>query len=454
MMHSDIVNKQKQFFSSGNTKSIAFRKQKLLNLKQAIIHQKQAILLALKADLSKPEFESYIAETHFILTEINYALKNLGQWTQPQTIKTPLAHFPASSSLNAEPRGVILIMAPWNYPFQLLFTPLIGAIAAGNCAILKPSEHAPASSAVILSLIAATFAPEYIAVIEGNASVAQALLKEQFDYIFFTGSTRVGKLVMQAATHHLTPVTLELGGKNPCIVTNSANIDCAARRIVWGKFFNAGQNCVSPDYLLVSSDVKKSLIEALKKWIQKLYGNNPKNNPDYARIITAQHAERLASLLHNGTIIAGGDFDATNRYFSPTLLDKVQLDSPLMTEEIFGPILPIIEYSNISDAIRFITERPHPLALYIFSSNKSEQTSIIQSTQSGGVCINDTLLQTANPQLPFGGIGASGFGTYHGKKTFETFTYYKAIVKNSCSLDSGIRYAPYTKKHTWLQKVI
>lgn len=454
MMHSDLIQKQKQFFRSGKTRNVDFRKEQLLLLKQAILSHKNEIITALKTDLSKPQFEAYIGEIHLITAEINHMLKQLTNWTKPQKVKTPLAHFPASSSVLAEPRGIVLIMAPWNYPFQLLLIPLIGAIAAGNCAILKPSEHAPASSTLIATIIEKIYSPEYIAVIEGDATTAQAVLKEQFDYIFFTGSSRVGKLVMQAAAQHLTPLTLELGGKNPCIVTESANINCAAKRIVWGKFFNAGQNCVSPDYILVQETVKKTLIEKIKIWITRFYGNDPATSPDYARIINKQHTERLASLLSNGTVIEGGQVDKVNHFIAPTLLDNVQLNSPLMTEEIFGPLLPIIPYNSLNEVITFINERPHPLALYLFCSKKSEQTTITQQTQSGGICINDTLLHAASPYLPFGGIGASGFGAYHGKKTFDTFSHYKAIVQNSCKLDTGIRYAPYTKKHTWLQKFL
>lgn len=442
------------FFKTGHTKDILFRHHQLAALKQAIINEEKILLSALEQDLGKPPFESYISELYIILQELNYALSELHSWSRPIKVPTPFIHFPIRSMLHPEPRGVVLIIGAWNYPLQLMLVPLIGAIAAGNCALLKPSEHAPHSSAALAKLIAKTFDNNYITVIEGDSQQAHTLLQEKFDYIFFTGSSHVGSIVMQEAAKQLTPITLELGGKNPSIVTPTASLDCAAKRIVWGKFYNAGQNCISPDYLLVHSSIKDTLIEKLIVWIKKFYGEQPMESPNYARIINHKNLNRLQQLLSGGSIIFGGTIDIHNRYMAPTLLDNVDLHAPLMHEEIFGPLLPIIPYTTLDEAIAFITQRPHPLALYLFSSSKQEQNIVLNQTQSGGVCINDTLMHAASPYLPFGGIGASGFGAYHGKKTFDVFTHYKPVVSNSCRFDHNLRYPPYEKKQNWLQKFL
>ncbi len=447
------VNNLHQFFKTGKTKSIIFRHHQLSALKQAIINEEKMLLDAVAQDLAKPLFESYMSEIHLIHQELNYALSELHTWTRPIKVSTPIIHFPVRSSLQPEPRGVVLIIGAWNYPLQLLLVPLIGAIAAGNCVLLKPSEQAPHSSQAIATLIAQLFPADYITVIQGDGQETQKLLQQKFDYIFFTGSPRVGKIVMQEAAKQLTPITLELGGKNPCIVTTNAPLDCAAKRIVWGKFYNAGQNCISPDYLLIARDIKKEFIEKLIFWIKKFYGENPIESPDYARIISQKHLDRLAQLVQGGTIIAGGTIDRNKKYMAPTLLDDVNLKSSLMHEEIFGPILPIIPYDTFDDAIDFIKERPHPLALYLFSTSDREQSIVLNQTESGGVCINDMLLHAASPYLPFGGIGASGFGAYHGKKTFDIFTHYKPIVRNSCRFDHGLRYPPY-EKNSWFRKLL
>jgi acyl-CoA reductase-like NAD-dependent aldehyde dehydrogenase len=443
-----------QFFRTGQTQSIAFRRAQLVALKKSIISHQEMLIHALQQDLGKAPFESYISEIHLILQEIDHTLANLHIWSRPQRVSTSFLLFPSKGSIVPEPRGVVLIIGAWNYPLQLILIPLIGAIAAGNCAVLKPSEHAPQCSRLIAQIIATLFPTNYITVIEGDAATGQALLQHAFDYIFFTGSTRVGKIVMQEAAKHLTPLTLELGGKNPCIVTEHVDLDCAAKRIVWGKFYNAGQNCISPDYVLCASEIKDVLIQKLIFWITQFYGKNPQTSPDYARIINAKHLERLEQLLAHTHIAFGGAIDKKQRYIAPTILDNINLQAPIMQEEIFGPLLPIITYQSLDQAITFINDRPHPLALYLFSNKTQEQQQFIRNTQSGGICINDTLIQAYAHDLPFGGVGKSGFGAYHGKKTFDTFTHYKSVVKNKCWFDLSVRYPPYGKKHIWFQKLL
>ncbi len=448
------VTDMRTFFNTGQSGNIKYRDTQLHKLKQAIIHHENALIKALQEDFSKPPFESYLSEIHLVINEINHALQEIHSWTRPERVATPITHFPAKSYIIPEPRGVVLIFAPWNYPFQLLLIPLVGAIAAGNCVVLKPSELAPQCAALIAHILEEIFPPEYITVMQGDAQVGEKLLREKFDYIFFTGSTRVGKMVMKAAAEHLTPVTLELGGKSPCIVTDNANLNCAAKRIIWGKFYNAGQNCISPDYLLVQSRVKDTLIHKMKIWIENMFGTDPLKSSDYARIINDTHMQRLSNLLASGNIIHGGKVDKEARYIAPTLLDTINPSDPIMQEEIFGPLLPIISYETFDEALAFINKRPKPLAVYLFSNSKQEQRKLLNQTQSGGVCINDTLIHAASHYLPFGGVGESGFGAYHGKKTFETFTHYKAVVKNSCRFDTGFRYPPYEKKHTFIRKVL
>lgn len=456
-MESSILEKispLSSFFKKGTTRSIHYRQQQLRILQHAIYDSQHSLIDALYNDLAKPTFEAHLSEIQIILQEIDHALDELHTWARPKKTPTPFIHFPASSRIIPEPRGIVLIIGPWNYPLQLILIPLIGAIAAGNCAILKPSEHAPHCSKAIADLIASLFPPDYITVIQGDKKVAQELLTHKVDYIFFTGTAHVGKLVMAAAAKQLTPITLELGGKSPCIVTESANLDCAAKRIVWGKFFNAGQNCISPDYLLVQTQIKDRLIEKIIEWIKKMYGEDPSKSPDYARIINNAHMDRLKNLLKQGVIIFGGTIDTETGYIAPTLIDQVDLQAPIMQEEIFGPLLPIISYKTVDEVVQFINARPKSLALYLFSASKKDHASILNQTQSGGVCINDTLLHAASPYLPFGGVGQSGFGAYHGKYSFDIFTHYKSVVYNSCHFDHGLRYPPYNKKHEWLKRLL
>ncbi|WP_414586236.1 aldehyde dehydrogenase [Scytonema sp. PCC 10023] len=450
---ADIIRKQRDFFNTNQTKDVNFRLEQLKTLKQAVTENKEAIINALKADLKKPEFESYVTEIG-TLQEIDHAIKHIKTWTNPQKAPVSLQVFPASAKIYPEPLGVVLIIGTWNYPFQLIISPLVGAIAAGNCAILKPSELAPHTSRLLSQMMEKYFDPAYIAVVEGGVQTSQQLLAEKFDHIFFTGGTAVGKIVMEAAAKHLTPVTLELGGKSPCIVDSDINIEHTSRRITWGKFLNAGQTCIAPDYLLVDKKIKENLLNEIQKRLQEFYEGNPANSSDYARIIHQKHFDRLASLLKDGEIRIGGETNPSELYIAPTVLDNVSLTDSVMQEEIFGPILPVIEYTDITEAIALINSKSKPLALYLFSNNKNLQQRVLQETSSGGVCINDTLMQYAVSSLPFGGVGDSGIGNYHGKFSFDTFSHYKSVLHNSFWLDLKLRYAPYKDKLSTLKRFI
>ncbi|MGK7917319.1 MAG: aldehyde dehydrogenase [Prochloraceae cyanobacterium] len=448
----ETIEKQDKFFATGKTKSVNFRIEQLYKLESAIRNHEPAILKALKQDLNKPEFEAYIEMT--VISDIKYARKNIKSWIRPKKVKTLIEQFPASARICPEPLGRILIISPWNYPFSLMINPLIGAIAAGNCAVLKPSEIAPATSKVLAEMIETNFAPEYISIFEGGAEISQELLAENFDHIFFTGGTKIGQIVMEAAAKNLTPVTLELGGKTPCIVDSNINLKESAKRIAWGKFLNSGQSCVAPDYLLVDITIKNDLINAINQCINNFYGADPSSSPDYARIVSKRHFERLVALLEDGKIITGGQINEADLYIAPTLMENVALDAPLMREEIFGPILPIVEYTNLEEAIAFVKARPKPLALYIFSKDKVKQEKIINSTSSGGVCINDTMMQFTVTELPFGGVGNSGIGNYHGKASFDIFSHYKSILQRYFWFDLNWRYAPYKIKIEAIKKFI
>jgi aldehyde dehydrogenase (NAD+) len=447
-----LIQQQRQFFATGQTQSMPFRLEQLRQLQQAILDRQATIVAAAKADLGRPEYEAYFEIG--ILSELKIALRQLRTWIKPRRVGTSLDLFPASAWVQPEPLGVVLIIGPWNYPFQLMISPLIGAIAAGNCVLLKPSELAPHTSAIVAELIQATFDPAYIAVVEGGIEVSQALLAEKFDHIFFTGGARIGKIVMAAAAQHLTPVTLELGGKSPCIVDPEVRLDFAAKRIAWGKFINAGQTCIAPDYVLVHRDIKAELLSHLTRTIQDFYGDNPAVSPDYGRIINDRQFERLTSLLATGQVLMGGEQDRASRYIAPTILDGVSWADPIMQDEIFGPILPVLEYEDLSEAIAQINARPKPLALYFFSTNAAKQQQVLNSTSSGGVCLNDTVMQVAAWNLPFGGVGESGMGRYHGKASFETFSHYKSVLKRSLWLDLDWRYAPYAKKLKLIKRVV
>lgn len=450
----ETLQAQRRFFAAGKTKDLGFRIRQLHRLKNSILRHEDEILHALKLDLNKSGFEAYETEVGIVLEEIKYALNHLAGWVRPKRKATPIVHFPASSYLYCEPYGCVLIMAPWNYPFQLTMTPLIGAIAAGNCTIIKPSEYAPHTSEIIEKIVREIFPVYYIFVIRGGRSVNQALLEEHFDYIFFTGSAAVGKIVMESAARYLTPVTLELGGKSPCIVDETADINRAAKRIVWGKFLNSGQTCVAPDYLLVHSSVKERLVCAIKKYIKNFYGNAPETNPDYPKIINQKHFDRLLKLLQSGHLAAGGQYDKNTLQIAPALLDHVQWNSAVMQEEIFGPLLPVIEFDRLEDAFSMINARPKPLALYMFTRKKENAEAAVRTVSFGGGCINDTIIHLSNPNLPFGGVGDSGMGQYHGINSFYTFSHEKGIIKKSNMADIPLRYPPFKNHIKLLKKIL
>lgn len=449
---TQIVAKQRQFFATNTTKSVSYRLQALKRLKQAILKHEDAVLNALKQDLHKAYYESYMTEIGMVLHELRYMLKHTPRWAKQRRVKTPLTLFPAKSYVLPEPYGVVLIMSPWNYPFQLSLLPLIGAIAAGNCAVIKPSAYAPHVSHVIAKLVADCFPPEYVTVVEGGREENQALLDQEFDYIFFTGGVQVGKLVMEKAARHLTPVTLELGGKSPCIVDHTANLDLAAKRIVFGKLLNCGQTCVAPDYLLVDVKVRDQLIEYIKKYIITFVGSDPLENPDYPRIINAKHYQRLMGMLEGEQVIYGGRGNGVDK-IEPTLV-AVNTGSKLMQEEIFGPILPIMTYVHLHEVIEYINLHPTPLALYLFTRDQHTEQVITSSVSYGGGCINDTIIHLATPYLGFGGVGNSGMGKYHGYDSFATFSHYKSIVKRGSWLDPSLRYHPYSQVKERLMRLI
>ncbi len=449
-----LIQRQRDFFATGATKSVKFRKEQLAKLKNLISTHERDFIDALHKDLRKHEFEAYATEIGFILIELRKAINNVDKWAKTRTVPTPLFHFNGNSYVQPEPYGVTLIISPWNYPFQLLFAPLVGAISAGNTAVIKPSEFAPATSAIIAKVISENFAPEFIACVEGGIPESQALLEEKFDYIFFTGGTNVGRIVYQAAAKHLTPVTLELGGKSPCIVDRDTNIALTAKRIVWGKFVNAGQTCIAPDYILVDKSVKEQLVAKIIEYIKKAYGDDAQRSEHYPRVINQQHHSRLTSYFEEGDILYGGKADADDNYIEPTLLENVKLDSKVMTDEIFGPILPFIEYDNLKDAIEFINKRAKPLALYIFSKDEKKIQKVLAETSAGGVTVNDTLLHIVNPHLPFGGVGDSGIGAYHGQLSFDVFSHMKSVLRRTFLVDDPVRYAPYKLKLSWLRRLM
>ena len=449
-----MVEMQKAFFSTGRTRDIGFRRAQLDTLQSAIRENRNRILDALQMDLSKSAYEGYLTEVGIALDEIRFAKKHLNKWARARRVRSGIMLFPAASYIYAEPYGVALIISPWNYPFQLVIDPLIGSIAAGNCSVVKPSEYAPHTARIFNEIISNKFDPGYIAVIEGEAETSRALLEEEFDYIFFTGSTAVGKMVMQAAARHLTPVTLELGGKSPCVVDRDTDVDLTARRIVSGKFINAGQTCIAPDYLMVHQNLKTDLIERMILYIRRFYGDDPQKSPDYPRIINDRHFERLSELMRKGSFIAGGRTDRQDLYIAPTILEDVSWNDPIMQNEIFGPILPVFAYEDHSEVISRVKQLPKPLAFYYFSNNSAKAEKMIREASFGGGCINDTLLHFANPRLPFGGVGPSGIGSYHGKKSFETFSHQKSILKRSFRLDAPLRYPPYGNKLGLLEKIL
>lgn len=443
--YKEIIKSQRKMFHTGITKDVSFRLDILRELKDSIKRHEEEIIDALYKDFKKSAFETYETEIGVTLQEINHFIEKLKKWSKPEKVKTPIFHFPAKSRIYREPYGVVFIVAPWNYPFQLTLSPLIGAIAAGNCGIITVSQKVSNTSEILNKIISETFNGDHIKFIPGGSTVAKEILKEKLDYIFFTGSVSVGKNIMKAASENLTPITLELGGKSPTIVDIDAYIPLAAKRIVWGKFINAGQTCIAPDYVLAQRDVKDKLIDEMKKYIVKFYGENPMESEDYPRVISKSQYDRLSKLLLNGKILHGGRTDEEELYVEPTLMDNVTWDDEIMQEEIFGPILPILEYENIYDVIETVNSHPKPLALYLFTDNESTEEKIIENISYGGGCINDTILHLSSPHLPFGGVGSSGMGRYHGKESFNTFTHEKSVFKNSKILDLKFRYPPYTE---------
>lgn len=451
-----LLAEHRQWFSSGITRTPGFRLEQLQKLKDAIKRSEPRIISALNKDLRKSEFEAYATEIGFTLDSIGYMMKHLRRWMKPVKVRSPLHMFPAKSSILAEPYGTALIIGPFNYPFQLLIEPLIGAIAAGNCAVMKPSESTPATSAVIEDMIRETFDPAYIRVVQGEKETTNLLIHAKFDYIFFTGSVPVGRIVMEAAAKNLVPVTLELGGKSPVIVDKTANLEAAAKRIVWGKLINVGQTCIAPDYLLVHSDVAAELIGRIKHNITAFYGTDIRHNTDYGRIVNERQLRRIEKMLEQDRdkLILGGSVVPEDLYIEPSLIYPASWSDASMGDEIFGPVLPIMEYSQISEAIRSINDHPKPLALYLFTEDKQVEEQVMGSVSFGGGCVNDTITHVASTHLPFGGVGNSGIGGYHGKHSFELFSHRKSIVKRSTRLDFGIVYPPYGNKVKLARKLL
>lgn len=451
-----IFKKQKEFFESGKTINVDYRIKNLKKLNDIIKKNEDKILNELKKDLGKSNFEGYVTEVGILYDDINFHIKNVKKWSSEEKRKSPIVYYPSKSYIYKEPYGVTLIIGPFNYPFQLVIAPLIGAISAGNTAIIKPSENSRNIALLLEKLINENFPEEYLRVVNplGGKETVSLLLDKPFDYIFFTGSVRVGKLVMQKAAQHLTPVTLELGGKSPCIVDSDAKLKLAAKRIVWGKFLNAGQTCVAPDYLCVHKSVKDELLKLIINEIRIQFGENVRNSEDYPRIVNKSSLERLSGYLNDGKICYGGNIDEDNLYMEPTLIIKPDLNSPLMSDEIFGPILPILVYEDLDNVIKFINHREKPLALYYFSESKKKIKYVLTSTTSGGVTINDTIIHVANPNLPFGGVGNSGVGKYHGKESFETFTHNKSVMKRGTFIEFNIRFAPYKNKLNLVKRIM
>ncbi len=448
-----IIENQRSFFETGKTLPYKYRIEALNRLEKAILEMEDDICDALYEDLHKAPMESYMTEIGMTLSELRYIKKHLKKWMKDERVRTPIAQFPAKSFIVTEPYGVTLIMAPWNYPFLLCMEPLIGSIASGNCVVVKPSEYAKATGDILEKLVQAVFSKKYVAVVKGGIEENEVLLNERFDYIFFTGSVNVGKLVMEKASKNLTPVSLELGGKSPCIVDETADLNLAAKRLVFGKFLNSGQTCVAPDYVLVHESVQEKLIKNIKKWIHRFYGKNPLDCKDYPKIINEKHFERVVGLMNSGSIIIGGKTNIDKMQIEPTVLKDVVKEDAVMQEEIFGPILPLVTYQEKEELISFIHAYEKPLALYLFTRSKKMEQWVLKNISFGGGCVNDTVIHLATPYMGFGGVGASGMGSYHGKTSFDTFSHRKSIMKKALWLDIPMRYQPYTKlKYKLVQK--
>jgi aldehyde dehydrogenase (NAD+) len=448
-----MIESLREFYYSGKTQSGSFRRHSLQKLRQEIFQMQDEILHALYLDLGKPEAEAYVSELGFVLSEIKYALKNLHRWMKRRRVKTPLMFQPARSYVMPVPRGVVLVLGPWNYPFHLLIVPLVGALSAGNCVVLKPSRNAPNTAEVVEKMLKNIFHPDHCRVVPGHEERARELISMKWDHIFFTGSTGVGRKIMVRAAENLTPVTLELGGKNPCIVFNDADIDVSAERIAWGKFLNAGQTCIAPDTVYCHESIQEDFLNALQKAIHRFFGPEPEKSPDYGRIINTRHLKRLAAYLENDSrVVTGGRFDEENLYFAPTIIQDIPQGAAIMEEEIFGPILPFLGFKNIDDLIFRLKKRPHPLALYIFTKNRSLQEKIMSALPSGSVGINETIKQAATNYLPFGGVGESGMGAYHGKASFDCFSHFKSVMRAGY-MGTRFHFPPYGKGFKALKKI-
>ncbi|MEI8000666.1 MAG: aldehyde dehydrogenase family protein [Actinomycetes bacterium] len=447
---SALVARLGATFRTGRTRPLAWRAEQLRGILRLLTAHEDELLAALAADLGKPPLEAYTTDVGFVKAEVDHALAHLGRWTRPERVPTPLLAQPGRAWVQREPLGVVLIIAPWNYPVQLTLGPLVGALAAGNCAVVKPSELAPATSAVLARRLPEHVDPAAVAVVEGGVPEASALLTERFDHILYTGNGRVARIVMAAAAAHLTPVTLELGGKSPVIVDRSAPVATAARRIAWGRYLNAGQTCIAPDYVLCHADRIDELTDAVGAAARAFYGSDPQTNPDYGRILNEHHVRRLVGYLSDGVIAFGGTHDATDRFLAPTALRDVPDDAPSMTEEIFGPVLPIRAVADVDEAVAFVNGREKPLALYVFTGNQGVARHVVDSTSSGSAVVNATLLQASVPGLPFGGVGASGTGAYHGHRGFSTFSHDKAVLRRAVRPDPDVAYPPSTRWKTRL----
>ena len=436
----------REAFASGRTRDASWREKQLDGLVRLLEENDEALIAALHADLGKPRAEGWTTDLGTTATEISYIRKNIRKWMKSRKVRVPMVAQPGSGFIKPEPLGVILVITPWNYPISLLLNPLAAVFAAGNTAVCKPSELAPACSKLMAELIPQYVDPEAAVVVEGDVEIATELLEQKWDHIFFTGSTNVGRIVMQAAANHLTPVTLELGGKSPTIVDESADLVAAANRITWGKFLNAGQTCIAPDYVFAHENIREELVDKIKEATNEFYGSDPKTSPDYARIVSERHLNRLAGLLDDGTVVLGGNHDAADRYLEPTILLDPSADSAIMSDEIFGPILPILSFNDLQEVIGFVNARPKPLALYIFANSDNVVDEVISQTSSGGVCVNHSLLHYGVSDLGFGGVGDSGIGRYHGKSGFDQFSNMKSVLKKSFKPELSLLYPPYTEK--------
>ena len=444
MGNEELVKKQRTFFASGKTLSLSFRIKALDRLEQTIIRYEQELYKALRKDLGKSKTESYMCEVGLTLSELRFIRRHIRAWSRDRLVRTPLAQFHAKSFTVQEPYGVVLVMSPWNYPVLLTLEPLIGALAAGNCCVVKPSAYSPATSKILAQMIRDTFPSGYVSVVEGGREENQSLLEQRFDYIFFTGGVNVGRLVMEKASAHLTPVTLELGGKSPCIIDHTADLKLAARRIVFGKYLNCGQTCVAPDYVLIEQSIKNRFLGYVTKEIIRMYGEKPLANPDYGKMINRKHFDRVLHLIDDRKVVHGGESSADTCQIAPTVLDRVLEEDAVMQEEIFGPVLPILTVSSMGEAYAFVKKRPQPLALYLFTSDARTERYFLEKVPFGGGCVNDTVIHLATPHMGFGGVGGSGMGSYHGRKSFETFSHEKSILKKYTWIDLPLRYQPYS----------